>query len=341
LASRQYISIIRLFHYCDIPAGGDFNLSRTKKQLLAEFAISKDGFIELDGYTYTRQDVFEQLEHPDFYKLLHYHKEIWNRPALLDFLEDNIFNPLTINDAFLNLSNDHEFISFISPYLTAPFNHISRNLLNEGKLPEVGKLLTYSEMLQASEREEAFRSLRIFLDENLRILRNVSLHNYTIMRPRLIHWINSQWHILINNLPSEFYFDRMELIVRLINVGVAIQKKHTGDCLKMSDQLVQVTDITAEMKKTITSNHKVYRGAASSGGRFYWIVAAVVVLIKVVGPEGCNGQSREPRFQDIQYNVHYLDSATGRTKDSVGELDPTVLPMVQRLTDSIEATRKY
>jgi hypothetical protein len=54
LANKEYTSIIRLFNHCDISINDDFNLSRARKQLQAEFGIAQDGFIEIEGYTYTR-----------------------------------------------------------------------------------------------------------------------------------------------------------------------------------------------------------------------------------------------------------------------------------------------
>src|ERR1043165_2518767 len=89
LANKQYISIIRLFDHCGISTGDDFNLSRTKKQLQAEFGIAQGGFIEIDGHTYTRHDVFEEIEKPDFIQRLHFHKQIWKSPQILHLLEES------------------------------------------------------------------------------------------------------------------------------------------------------------------------------------------------------------------------------------------------------------
>ena len=67
----------------------DFNLSRAKKQLQAEFGIAQEGFIEVEGYAYSRHDVFEEIEQPDFSKRLDFHKQIWNSPQILKLLEEN------------------------------------------------------------------------------------------------------------------------------------------------------------------------------------------------------------------------------------------------------------
>lgn len=319
MANKQYTSIIRLFNYCDISTGQDFNLLRAKKQLQAEFGIAQDGFIEVNGYTYTRHDVFEEIEQPDFLRRLAFHKEIWNIPQVLHLLEDNLFNAATIQEGFRNFYNNTEFDEFLSPYFVGPFNYVSRNLLADASLAEMGELLRVEGLLQAPEREEAFRPLRIFLDETLRLLRNTNRENYKVMRSKLSHWIDTEWYGFFNNLPDEFYDIKIDLVVRLINLGVAVQKKHRRDCRKISKQLVALEEIPENHRATILSNHRVYSGSSYSF-RFrgsFWVVWIIIGVIRGLTSEGCEHKSNDyQEFQNTPLNKYQKDSIVRMLKSN-------------------------
>lgn len=318
MANKQYISIIRLFNYCDISTGNDFYLSRVRKQLQAEFGIAQGGFIEVDGYTYTRQDVFEEIEHPDFPGRLSFHKQIWSVPELLQLLENNTYNAATIRDGFRPFWNNGEFDKFLSPYIVGPFNYVSRTLLAGGDLAEMGELLRIEELLQAPEREEAFRPLRIFLDENLRLLRNTNRENYKMMRPKISWWIDTDWHGMFNNLPDEFYDIKNELIVQLVNLGVAIQKKYRNDCRQMSEQLVTLEDTPENLRGTIVSNHSVYTGSSNSSNfrGYWWVVWIIIMVIRALASGGCEHTTNEYKAPQTQMNIYQTESLTRQVKDS-------------------------
>jgi hypothetical protein len=94
LASKQYISIIRLFEHCGIAYDSEIIVSRIKKQLTAEFGIAASGIIEINHHSYNKNDVFEEIEHPDFITRLSFHRKIWNSLCLLSFLEDAVLMSL-------------------------------------------------------------------------------------------------------------------------------------------------------------------------------------------------------------------------------------------------------
>lgn len=322
MASKQYISIIRLFNHLDIPCGEDFNLSRTKKQLQAEFGIAQGGFIEVDGYTYTRHDVFEEVDHPDFPKRLFFHRRLWDSPMILELIETNTANFLGVATEFKNFTGNKDFDEFFSPYFAGPFNYLSRTFLAENKLREVGDLLSYEEFLQPAEREEAFRPIRIFLDENIRLLRNVNKENYDMMRPKISHWMHTDWYIFFNNLPHEFYEVKSDITTYLINIGVAVQKSHRRDCALVSEQLISLNDAPESLREIIVSNHKVYTRSFSSSGisiswrAIFW-VAWIIFMIFRAGSCGGSSTIDYKQFTPYDYNKFKVsDSIFKSIKDS-------------------------
>ncbi|HEX7847587.1 MAG TPA: hypothetical protein VF476_17425 [Chitinophagaceae bacterium] len=326
MANKQYISIIRLFDHCGISTGEDFNLARVKKQLQAEFSIAQGGFIEVDGHSYTRHDVFEEIERPDFSNRLVFHKQIWNSKQILQLLENNVISLPTIGAEFKPFWSNPAFDEFFSPYFAGPFNYLSRTFLTEYRLESMGSLLAYEDFLQAGEREEAFRPIRIYLEENMRLLRNVNKENYAIMRPKIAQWIEKDWHLFFNNLPHEFYETKNDIITLLINIGVAVQKTHRKDCAKVSEQLISLHETPESLRKIIVSNHAVYTGSSGDGGsiswrNIFWIGWVVFMLFRAFGSDGCDSSnSNNYRYiPPVQYDNKYkiTDSAILRLFDSI------------------------
>jgi hypothetical protein len=336
LANKQYISIIRLFDLCGITTGDDYNPVRARKQLQAEFGIAQDGFIEAGGFAYTRQDVFEEIEHPDFEKRMVFHRQIWERSQLLELLEQNSVNVYTISEEFEPFWGNAEFDAFFSPFFAGPFQYVSRALLTEHKLRNMGEWLKYEGFLQPAEREEALRPLRIYLDENERLLRNVKGENFKIMRPKISHWFSSSWHQMFNNLPHEFYDIKIDIVVLLINLTVAIQKSHKSDCGLLSDQLISVTDIEEHLRSTIISNHQAYSSRSGSFSNFgkgtWWVVWLFIMLLR--GVATCNDSSNNDRFRTIDRTEFSLPTDTSIERNIRVSPDTSVgkTPSKERMT---------
>lgn len=290
MASKQYTSIIRLFLHSDVSVNEPVvNISRIKKQLIAEFDFAKDGFIVIDKYSYSKNDVLEELGRNDFLERLHYHKRIWENKAVLSILEDNELRLYELRDQIKTFANDPAFDAFFSPYFAFPFNYITRNYLNEKRLSDVGAWLLFEDFLQGEDREEAFRTLRIFLDENVRLLKNINQDNYKTIRPQIEHWLKPGGSDLLNHLPHEFYSLKNDLVLYLINLTVRIQTTHKQDCKNISTELTCVTDITPEYEDLIMNNHKAYtqtRYATSSGNNYWWILWVVIMLFRLLAG-GC------------------------------------------------------
>jgi hypothetical protein len=303
LANKQYISVIRLLDHCGISTGDEFNVSRAKKQLQAEFGIAPGGFIEVDGYSYSRHDVLDELERPDFSERLVFHRQLWNSPQILQWLETNTVNLATVQEEFKPFWGNNEFDEFFSPFFAGPFSVLSRTLIAEMRLQELGDLLNYEGFLLPAEREEVFRPLRIFFEENIRTLRNVNAENYKMMRPKIAHWIDSDWYLFFNNLPHEFYDDRNDITNYLVNIGVAVQKSHRSDCQQISKQLISLQDTPENLRGVIVSNHAVYMGSSGTIGwrGIFWVIWIVFMLMRAGScSAGCNGETK-PTFRQYSF----------------------------------------
>lgn len=289
MANKQYTSIIRLLTHCDIELNGEVNVPRIKKQLLAEFDFADGGFINIDHYSYSKNDVLEEIGKEDFLQRFIYHKKIWEYKAVLAILENNELRLDELRNEIKTFSGDTDFDQFFSPYFALPFNYVSRNFLNKGELIKQGEWLLFEDFLQPEDREEAFRPLRVFLENNIRLLRNINGDNYKNTRPQLEHWLKPGGSSLLNNLPYEFYGEKAEIVLHLINLTVRIQRTNRKDCKAVSRELTCTTDIPQEYEDLIMSNHKVYTNQVQATGNtnnYWWILWAVIILLRAVSG-GC------------------------------------------------------
>jgi hypothetical protein len=287
LASKQYISIIRLFDHCGIAYQEEINISRVKKQLTAEFGIAVSGIIEIGQHSYNKNDIFEEIDRPDFNTRIIYHKKIWESIATLTFLENNIFDGEKMRMEMKKFQNDVQFDHFFSPYFSASFNYIARNYLNDLRLDDMAELLAFEDFLQGIDREEAFKPIRLFLEDSMRLLKNTNKDNYKLVKPKIAHWINTRWSHFINNLPHEFYNMRNDLISSVVNLTVAIQKTNRSDCRSISTELTCLTQLSPELTDIIYNNHQVYTNTATitNSGNYGWVIWVIIILIRILS--GC------------------------------------------------------
>jgi hypothetical protein len=289
LASKQYISIIRLFNHCDISLEGEVNTSRIKKQLNAEFDFAKDGFIEVDGYSYNKNDVLEELDKPNFAERLVYHKKLWEQKALLALLENSDLNIYEVRSQIKTFANDEAFEIFFSPYFVIPFNYVSRKYINENRTSELGDWMLFDDFLKADEREEGLKTIRIFLDEKLKVLKNVNKDTFKNRRSEVMDWLEGGAGRLLSNVPEDFHAIKEDIALHLINLTVAIQKTAKKDCKEISHELSAINDLPKELEDIITNNHRVYTqtGSTASGNTDYrWVIWVVIILLKMVSG-GC------------------------------------------------------
>ncbi|MET0634374.1 MAG: hypothetical protein ABWZ25_00020 [Chitinophagaceae bacterium] len=328
MASKDYISIIRLFNHCDIPVNGQFSLPRAKKQLQAELGVASDGFIQVEGHNYTRQYVFEELDHPRFTERLVYHGRIWESPQVLRLLEEKTTRLDGIDKEFSKFNSDPAFDSFFSPFFAGPFQYMARNMLGAGDITGIAQLLRFEEFLLPEEREEAFRPVRLYLDENIRLLKNVKADNYKIMLPKIHHWIDSDWSAFLNNLPHEFFEQRETLVRQLINLTVAIQAINTEHCRAISYQLDALTDLPESLSGLITSNHNVFTVSSNSSSSdsvnwraLLFVLWIIVMVLRWTSKCDSGSSHADVRYQygrpvrsyelPPEYAVPHADDTTG------------------------------
>ena len=289
MVNKQYISIIRLFYHCSIDVDQEIVLSRVKKQLSAEFDFSATGLIEIDGFSYSKHDVFEELDQPDFNRRIIFHKRIWEHKQLLAVLEKNTVDLTKFEPEIEKFIGNIIFDEFISPYFATSFGPISRNFIQENNFTALCKWLGYNEFIVGENREEAFKPIRIFIDEHIRIINNTNKELYIQNRMKLLFWILPGSSVFLNQLPEEFYFIKNDLIGKLINLTVEVENSYRDDSKNITKNLKDLKDIDPKLEEIIKNNYKIYTTpprstyteSSNSGFNLNWLWA-IIVIIKIL-----------------------------------------------------------
>lgn len=311
-------SLIRFLEYCNIDYSDKdtFSVQRAKRQVNAEFALEESGIITIDGVSYNKSDVLKELEHPDFTERLQYHVMLWNHKVLLRLLEQDAINIDDVNTQFLSLANDEGFRYFLGPLMATAFNSVMKSLLKVPDFYNAFLWLRLKVFITPEEEEYAYQSLRIFLEEQLRLFKNLNSETYTNKYNEIAPWQRQEWHLLFNNLPDSLYYFNDEFAHVLINFTVQVQRPDKALCLAISTRLLQMHNVSYNYKKLINDNHRIYLSNApvstqrkSKSPHMGWIATALVIVLLrlLMQAKSCNNDNYSDRSIPI---TNYVTSQT-------------------------------
>ena len=252
----QYQSIIRILNHCDIDCKV-LDVAKAKRILAAEFSLAPSGIISIDGFDYTKNDVFNELEDVDFAQLLQIHILIWRTPVLLNFLEKSESPPAGKEDEFRYYVDSRRFLSdFISPYFAVSFSKVMGRLLNEARFNEAcsWRWRLY-DIDNEYDRRVAMSSTTTYLTDFIKLLKNINDVTYKNHLLQLEKFFSQQWSSFVNFLPDTFYGITNELLSSMHNFTLIIKHTDRELCRKMSRQMIEVRNIEPELRELIAREH--------------------------------------------------------------------------------------
>jgi len=254
---EQYQSIIRLLEHCDIDCRFP-DVAKAKRILAAEFSIAPRGVISIDGFDYTKNDVFNELEHIDFARRLSIHVLIWRTPVLLHCLEKNEIDLANVVQ-FEHLRSywgNRQIFDFISPYFAISFAKIMGRLLKEARFTEASNWLKTLHITDnADDERTALSSTNDYLTDFIKLLKNLNDATYKKRLPQLEKFFSQPWRKFVNNLPYTFYGITNDLLFAMHNFTLIIKHIDSELCLKMSRQMIEVRNIDEELRERIVREH--------------------------------------------------------------------------------------
>lgn len=303
-------------------------IHRARKKLLAEMAL-QDQQLEIDGILYTRNDVLSLLENidADAWKA---HCTIYTHEALLRLVEKQEFDPEKFGEA-RNLLYNGPFISFLSPWFAASFETVTNDLLRHDDLASLNKLLGYRSFILPDHEHDAYRRIRINLDELQHMLKNLSWEKFSADESILHFLFNDEWISFVNHLPDSFATTRDELVRLLLQVIYRFQGKASWYYLHRCCLQVQKIECSpvyreqvAEYEKTIGANAggegtRQKKGSGITGRTVFFSIWIILMIVRVAN--NCNSPSKTYELSDFVVRTEEPSSPIPESPEFYEELN--------------------
>lgn len=318
----EYRSPIRLVAHADEPIDS-FSLqvmNRARKKLLAEMALQGDQLL-LENISYTKNDVISLLNGITSEELWKFHCMIYSYPALLNFLEEGVFDTEEFKNVhYLLLPGNEVFTAFVSPYFALSFNEQAGALIGINDFATLSDLMDYQALILPEHAHEGFQKIRIYLDELMHLLKNLSWEKFQ-RDESILHFLFSEdWISFMNKLPDTFAHVRDELVIQILNVVFRFQKKATWYYLyKACESLKQMecgdfqkSEINRFEEAMARNANIAGRGGKASTGKglpagrmIFWVLWIVLAIVRAGG--GCDHDSSS--FVPSSFNVTYSNAS--------------------------------
>ena len=328
-----FISIIRFFNYCGIDAAQAVpgNIPRIKKQIAAEFSLVPNGIIEIEGTVYNKQDVFSILEAPDFAEILAHQQTINEHEPLRLFLEKGIASDELAEHVEI-LKKEEGFVRYVSKYFAPLFNREMKRRLSTFDFESAADWIPNCQLLLTTDGEQAFQYTSTFLEENLRLFKNLNKTTFLSRKAEVTPWTGN-WARFMNWLPDMIYAQKEELAIQLINFCVEIQHADVSYCYWISSQMVQLDYLDDSNTQLIRDNHVIYESKAAGTNavpqsvskkyrkennktfNYIWIaLLAFFIITRLVGSCDKNSSGGKTNFEDYHLDVKTIISLNAITK---------------------------
>jgi hypothetical protein len=313
-----FVSIIRLLDYCNIDYSDleQLNIPRIKKQIAAEFNFAPQGFIPIEEHIYNKNEVFQTLDAANAKELISYHLSVYEHKTLLQLLEKGHAENIVPQD--ISSFVHHEgFVRFISPYFAPVYNREMKHRLATAGFERAADWIPFCRLLLTTDGEKAFQSTTAYLEEALRLFRNLNKETFFSRREEVLPWTHPFGRFL-NWLPDMLYPQKEALAIQLINFCVEIQEADRAICYKISNSMLELNFLDSFHTKLIRDNHLVYESRVvntntippereqelkkekSKGANYIWfIIAAIVFVVKMVSK--CDNDNHRT-FQTVDYD---------------------------------------
>ena len=302
----EYRSPIRLITHAAEPIDtfSQQTIARTRKKILAEMALQDDQLL-LENISYAKNDVISLLNGITSEEIWKVHCAIYAHPALLAFLEEGHFDADEFKEMYLMLLPvSDSFITYVWRYFAFSFNEVSGVLIRQEDFAILSNLLDYQAFVLPEHTHEGFQKIRIYLDELIHLLKNLSWEKFQRDESQLHFIFSEDWISFMNKLPGSFATIRDELVIHILNVIFRFQKKATWFYLFKACESLQQLECGEFQRSEISrfeqamarnANIAGRSGKASTGsglpaGRMiFWFLWIVLAIARSAG--GCGHNS--------------------------------------------------
>ena len=273
-------------------------ITRLRKKLLAEFSLSSNITIDVNGQAYTKDEILKVIDQLKEVDNLVLHKAIFSRKPLLDWLENpqKGFFPQDLAQEVLDKNLENDFYQSMLQYSMAEYVKVH---FKKRHFTRLQMAVNFWENLQEEYRYEIhdviYNEIQVVIDEIEYASQNL---NISENKERFGFISEPQWTDFLNNLPANFEGIREAYCYAAVNYTVTIQRKDRKWTYEISSQLDQ-TLCDGSIKDTISSNHSIYadnyHGTSSStedSSSWSWVARIIFfVIFGLVRMSSCDNHS--------------------------------------------------
>lgn len=296
----QYKSPIPLLQYAgmrldDVSAD---SLHRARRRLLVELDLSGQS-LQIEGETYTKDDIIAQLDALKTSNHLVLHDLIYRHKRLYHFLTTGqIGGNEPLYDANLKYHPGFETLAtFISPYLVAPLSKGLHQAFLSRDFSQADVLLNLAGLVIAAHRDEVFGKLRHAMASLIADVREL-IQQPDRFTPGFFGFLSVPFIQFLNNLPEDLQATRDTLAQVLVNLSVDIRNTQLASCKLLYSHLINLK-CREDIAKVIRENQLIFQSATAGRAQqtyqapkttktptmqiVAFAIVTVIVLFKLIG----------------------------------------------------------
>lgn len=282
---QKYKSPIRFFEASGMSVSElATQANKAKKIVQAEFATAEQGFIELDGHIYNKQELLTFLNHPNLEEEINFHSNIWKYKSLLDFLEQDIWDQE--QNSWEMMFHQQGFVKNISPYVAHSFLQVSRYLLQQQNLELLASFMHLDRFIVEEDKEAAYSAINNYINEQYKVFKNLNTETYLAKTDLIAPWTSQMWYDIFNRLPNALDHLIDDFTRKVTDFLVDIQHIDRSKAVHLAYNLSRITRLDYEMTELTKSNYEALVEKPTFTGtrdtkqnkKFYWMYVAFILF---------------------------------------------------------------
>ncbi|MBS1563991.1 MAG: hypothetical protein JST39_06355 [Bacteroidetes bacterium] len=280
----QYISPL---HVIEVPAGSTpdkKDILLAKKKLLAELELNDGQSVDVNGKSFSKNDIIRFFDDLQQASDLSWHNAIYQDKVLLRFLEYNI---LEKNDRFADnpLYQEPAFIDWIGPYYSHSFTTCAGLALNGLSDDEWTALLENPPLMNSYRQELAWEEILKKLDRDTELLEFYGKQRMTKSGLKKVAPLcDLRYIMMLERLPAErFLTARNAMAFAIMQVCISAFNHTDKSWARNTIENAHILAVSEELKKQIYSKkyemESISGGNGSSGKLQLWTVLRIAIFV--------------------------------------------------------------
>ncbi|MFD1817148.1 hypothetical protein SAMN04515674_11931 [Pseudarcicella hirudinis] len=284
------------------------SILRLKSKLLAEFSLTTDITININGTAYTKDAILKIIDQLKVVDDLTIHKEIYSKTSLLNWMENptqKVF-PIDLAKDILNTNTNNDLLQNI---MLEAFGEYVKFNFQKGRFRLFANILDFIPNFSEAHSLIIYESLYYGIENVINDINNAKKLPDIKTNKLAFGFISEpNWTDFLNNLPSSFEETRNLYCVSAIDYIVRIQKIDYEWTYEISAQLEQ-TLCEESLKQVISQNHEICARKSKSRRESQlegpWIWLPVFIFTALSRIVSCNNSSKPKYDYDQRDNYKY------------------------------------